>query len=371
MNQYGWASTFVDNGGTIYESELRVTVEQLKQAIYDLKFEDPKDLCTCEYRREASLTCSVLDNLSSQEADACRKFLTEHRNDLLIALKNASFELSSEPLVHGDQGNRRPVQAGATKKNMRIIVNQDNFVTLHSTQRIMLIAHELGHLISFNGNSIRDNELIAGVKGRVLLDATGAALGALAHKNWTTSTSTDRTLSKSYKRHWLSLLGGTLKINQKDLDKSLIQESLPMIQMSYRYQQEPYGFQLSYKNISRTSIDDYSSTLNIQRYQGSFSYMRRIFQNRVGFWGHSHLLLQAGLAWSEYEHTLSDQYVEIKSQDASLTPTIEGKVLLPFYRGFWFEGFYGMDVENFASNKTKIQLENFSLYSGFGVNYAF
>lgn len=367
------ASTYVDNGGTIYEAELRVSIEQLRQTLHTMKSEPNSDLCRCT-PRDRSSTCDYLSDLESTEIKACQLFINDNLDKVLTALKSTSFHLTEEELVHQDQtGLSRPVFAGADHQRSQINLNQDKFVRLDSQKRLMLLAHEAGHLIEWNGQQIKDSERYHNVEGKVILDSFGATVGVIAKRNRIVSSSTNRALSKAYSRHWLSATGGQVDFGSKAQERSLAPGQLRFSSFSYRYQPGHFGLFLATENgeTSKGFYEGLSGKLSVRREKIGLSYVIRPFEQSVGFFGHSHFLLQPGLSQTTYEHTLSDNWQSIESRKKQYSVFTDLRLLVPFFGGFWVEGMLGIQHENFKTDKTKINLDSISLRSSIGVSYGF
>lgn len=367
-----YASTFVDNGGTIYEAELRVALKHTRSSLREVDFVEENELAACESGMQGKF-CQYLDSLSRKEKKIVRKVLVKYSDEMRKKIRNLKVTLTGEAIRHQrSHGTWRKVQAGANPKDNSMIINQDDFVSLSPAERVMLLVHELGHLVKIDGRYIKDDERVGGMIGRELLDAMGASVALVGLESGDIPFESESIDSKAYKDHWLSYQVGTLKLNQDAEKNNLNPDGLTLYSFSYRLQFLSFGLNLAHEASQKS---DYSSGFtkdtSIKRYKLGASYKLHPFYKRADFWGHTHILLQAGLAYNQYKHSIKDNYVTRQSEGDTLAPYGELSLFFPLVRGFWVTGTVGTVLEKMEDESTRIMLDQPSTYSSLGVSYGF
>ncbi|MFK7826317.1 MAG: hypothetical protein AB8G05_19375 [Oligoflexales bacterium] len=263
-----YASTFVDNGGTIYEAELRVALKQTKSAVREIEYYKQNELAKCSESQQGKF-CQYLDGLSKKERRIVQQLLSKHYNAMRKRIKSVKITLTGESIKHARaHGPWRKVQAGANPKSNSIIINQEDFVSLSPAERVMLLVHELGHLIKINGRYIRDDDKLDGMRGRELLDAMGASVALLGMDTSIVPLKSESLESKAYKDHWFTLQAGTLGLDEQSKDNSLVASKLQYSSFSYRLQFMSFGFNLAYDGARQTDYSSgYSVDIDITRYK--------------------------------------------------------------------------------------------------------
>ena len=366
------ASTFVDNGGTIYEAELRLTIKHTRAALREVDYFERKELATCSAYQGGKF-CQYLDSLTKREIRIVQALLSKYDKVMRKKMKNLKITLTGESLKHSrDHGPWRKVQAGASPKNNSITINQTDFVSLSYAERVMLLVHELGHFIKINGRYIKDDDKIEGMLGSQLLDAIGAAVAVVGMETRNIPLKSESTESKAYRNNWFTYQVGSLKLGEQKENNSLVEDELQHYSLGYRFQFISFGLNIAYDHSEITNyISGYTTSTAITRYKLGASYKFHPFSTRADFWGHAHFLFHAGLAYNQYKHSLQDNYVKREFKGAAPAPYGEISVYFPVVRGFWITGTMGMVGENIEDQSTRLLLNQPSTYSSLGVSYGF
>ena len=372
LSSSSYASTFVDNGGTIYEAELRVALRQTKAALRELDYVKEKDLAQCAAHQRGKL-CQYLSSFSKKETRLIQKVLLKHSEVMRRKIKGVKITLTDDSIKHvRSHGPWRKVQAGADPKASSIIINQEDFVNLSPAERVMLLVHELGHLIKIKGRYVKDDDNFDGLRGRELLDGMGASVAVVGLDSGDVPFKSEATESKAYRDHWLSYSVGSLKLNKEDTKKSLVPDQLVQYGLSYRLQFLSFGLSLSYDRAQQADYaSGYSTYTGIDRLKLGATYKFHPFYTRADFWGHTHILVEAGASYNKYKHVLKDNYVSREMTGNAIAPYGEISVYFPVVRGFWITGTMGMVEESFQDESTRIDLGQPSTYTSLGVSYGF
>ncbi|MBM4252149.1 MAG: hypothetical protein FJ146_09280 [Deltaproteobacteria bacterium] len=179
----GYSSTFIGNGGNMLDPSLRLTLSRIAAAIAHAK-EYPDDVCTC---RGTSEQCAFISESSEIQAHFCAKFIADHAAEFLELVKpngGISFVWSDKTMT--DHKEHRSSDAIAQREKKRVILNELRFRDLSDAGRVQLVAHELGHFLSHDGQEIGDRGALGPYKGadgsRTFLDTIGAAIAIEARR---------------------------------------------------------------------------------------------------------------------------------------------------------------------------------------------
>lgn len=369
------ASTYVGNGGSVYEAEVRQSVSLAIKALKHVDTEwDPVDLCDCW--SDDNSVCKVFDTLNQKQQKTCGQFLIDHKKKLMKALRKATFEVTSEPIKTSQNTGHRPVQAVTLRKENRIVIHDKVFVTLSPAQRIMLLVHESGHLIQVNGKYINDNSQVGPFQGKdggkELLDAVGASVASISLAERITKPSIiSSRLSKAYGNHYFSIAADSMIFSANDPEEQLLREVSELTKISYQYRLNGIGLNIDLSEANQTSspIDGITVALNMRQFEFGTTYGIRPFPLRADFWGGVHLQVEASAIFGLATSSISDDYQRIEDQASYQGGSIEAKVILPLAYDFWLYFAHGVQMTPFDLERVNVKIDNPIQFSVIGVSY--
>lgn len=185
----GRASTGVGSGGDAIDLFLKTTQQILVELVGYLRSPNAstalKNLCTCPTDMPNHIYCRHLQTLNLEQVELCRNYIIETLDQYLMLNYGETkipIQLTSKKLeVLDPNGFLRPVTA-ITELGPKgpIWFNEERARTLNPLGMFALLAHEVGHKVSFRGIYIDDNPPAWSFSepggGRALLDAVGAGL---------------------------------------------------------------------------------------------------------------------------------------------------------------------------------------------------
>lgn len=382
--QVSLASTFVGNGGSAGDLELKVTTMQIHRALNTIKQNEFEkgELCYCPEELERSKSCETLNQLSSDQKKYCEKFLIENV-DLLIEMTSSKssvqFSWTHEKMSVMENHHPRAVEGIASPQNQTIYLNKESFVQLKSFERVYLLGHEYGHFLKNpKGQFISDADQFAPFQqvegGRYLLNALGAAISLQAYRQGVYYEFQDSlSRSKNYKDHWVTLnFGGDS--GHKD-ESTFNIDSYSSKNLLYQYQfidSYMLGFGFSEKRGQQKFLDTVTAMHQIQSY--SLSLLRRIYfdSNPLSYWGQAYSTIGLGYGQSHGKFKLTEEgYPSIEESSQSRNPFVQLQLYLPFQSGIWFHSDLVLKESQLNYSKIIFKEKGINTQFGLGVGYAF
>ncbi len=419
------ANTFVGNGGTSGDVELKITLEQIEQTFTKIartqKVEN-LELCECPPMWTQNSICRPLNQLQESQRKFCQKGLVSVTPQVLDILKNnkAYFKWTHSPInviSHEDHAAHQPtssvnatagdpsnitedhstgVTAGGSSptsstshstmaadavtnpKDHTITINKDNFLKASQAQRVFLLTHELMHLITFEDGRLTDQGTVGpftSAQGqREFINAMASSIATEAHSlmlyhNY------QRALhrSQSHVKNWVDLgFVGLFSVNPSS--NTYDQDYYGSFKLNYRrYWNLNWGFNAGLRG-ERATEDVMSNTTieeQLQVYHLGVSY--RFFNNAdpLTSWGQSFINIDLNFEYTLADLTAKDSFTSAKDDDSGMGLGLYAQYYYPLSNSFWIhlgvgvnQTFYKYNVFNLEKNDTKVS-------GTLGVSYGF
>ncbi len=372
-------STFVGNGGSWLDAELRETIHKVKEVL--LLIQEKEDIEECDRS-----ICDILEGLSNDEHRFATKFFMKRRMSIIRAINSKKLEFkwtSSEIRIKGSSSRTFSAIADGTT----ITINENVFARLNLMQRMSLIIHEINHLIRFDGKVINDNRPIGPFEGsqggRKLLDLQGVMLIA-GGTRYGYFRQKDHNLSNPNEKLNVQQSIGSTKISNSE-GKRLFFNKLKLSSTSVEYfpwENNSVGFHLTYKSYKGKSnqlvysvFESGSLSVGVSsRYRLSSLIMNKSsiernldssYLDRIYFKGH--LNIGKGTA----VHLVGDGYSQIEGRDSFFCIGGDINLYLPIVYGFWFNLGYGLQWQEFTIQETNFTSKSVYNETNVGVSYGF
>ncbi len=377
-----FASTFVGNGGNSTDVELQVTLNQIKKSLSDIqnKMDIDHKLCTCDESLQGHRVCENLKVLSLEQKGFCQKKLSDSAAAILKLLDDPTgvqiiWTLESMQVI--EKGGGREAEGVAVPSEQKIFLNREQFVGLKDYERIYLLTHELGHLISFDKKYIKDDEKIGPFKqsdgGRQFLNTLGSAVAMKSLEvGLVEEYEPSLRRSNTYKPHWLTLSLGS---DSKHSDESAFAiKKYTGMQVEYRQQLDANwgvsgGFRQMKGSETFFGIANTESILNLWNAKANYRLMP--FSNPLSLWGQSHFIFSAGLEFGKAEMVINDSFTSENDQAKLMSPIFSAHYFLPANEGFWFQLGLIATAYNYEFEKIGFKSQSNQLHYEAGVSYGF
>ena len=221
-------STFVGNGGNGMDFELKTVLQAISVGLDRINddYEDvstdggagdeDESLCVCAEREGRFQVCDTLSQMNKAQVKFCQKTILSTIDQLknLIDRQKLQYAWSDEPLKVKEEGSddERPVTALSQFAQKKVIIHQQAFMDLPSSQKVALITHELYHFIEQQGkqgqqqfNDVQSYGPFEGpYGGRALLNNLGAAVALQIYRKRVYVSRE----SRGYKSHFINMNAG-------------------------------------------------------------------------------------------------------------------------------------------------------------------
>jgi hypothetical protein len=368
------ASTWIGNGGSIMDTELRSTLQHLKAAARDVP-DHADELCTCQ---GTSDQCALLKDLSPDRMDFCGDFILAMNGRLLKLLDgNVKYRWSSENLKTSK--GSRDFDAIAQPGNNQIVINEARFARMKTADRIQLLAHELLHLLDYKGRRLTDEEPLGAFSteqgGRQLLDSVGAAYVIVAMQEGYIPLH-EQNLSRPFRNIFLWGMSGSrfadsaLK-SDAFFDEYWIQGSAWGVTF-YPRVTDNLGWTLAYYDFHDTqSAGKIRGKIHQYLTEAGPEYRLVPFSTGKPFLDSIQISAHIGLGYGRVRHDISDDYVQLNEVKSSWAGIGNVRLHVPLIYDFWLmveSGFAYMpyELKNIGISNKTISQQNFV-----GVSYGF
>lgn len=382
LSATSFASTFVGNGGNSSDVELQVTLNQIKKSLSDIQNRNVVDhkLCTCDESLQGHRVCENLKILSLEQKSFCQKKLSESSAAILKLLddpKGVQIIWTLESMQVTEKGGDREAEGVAVPSEQKIFLNREQFAGLKDYERIYLLTHELGHLVSFDKKYLKDDEIIGPFKqsdgGRRFLNTLGSAvvmksLEVGSVEEYTPSLKR----SNTYKPRWLTLSFGS---DSKHSDESSFAiKKYSGMQVEYRQQLgDNWGVSGGFRQMkgSETFFEIANTESTLKLWNAKANYRLMPFSNPLSLWGQSHFIFSAGLEFGKAEMMINDSFTSENDQAKLFSPILSTHYFLPANNGFWFQLGLNATAYNYEFEKIGFKSQSNQLSYEAGVSYGF
>lgn len=391
------SSTFVGNGGSAGDLELKVTKEVLTKTIEIIRDDETAgaELCACPDRYKEHPYCANVDSLKKTQKEFCGDFIKTQAVQLLESLQQANFVWTDSSLTVKEQGSVMSVDAVADFRAKKIVLNRDRFLKMESAERNFLIAHELFHLTEYvetSGGSAKkrsplvDETAIGPFKnatgGRELLNAAATVL-VLKSNEWLIAPSYLVHLGRSRqdRQIWFGVDYSGFRA-EEDLNTAYAPEKYSGLMLNARYflPEEMNAFGVSFKFGNYSGATTTFGSINSEDSQNIMAlgalYRWDPFQNKLSFLGQS--FIQIGIHYEQMKASfvLEENQVgaplRIEDNATARYATADLAYFLPLQQGFWMNVGLQLSQPNYImSQEVDLKYSNSRFATNIGVSYGF
>ena len=369
------SSTHVGNGGNVLEAEVNTTTSRIKTILASTSDSELAQFCRCP-DPWANRYCDHLSTLTSTEEQVCSRFVEQTKAAILQRIDAVRIQFTDAPLTHTHHhGHARQVQAGADSRTMAITINSGHFEYLSASARVMLLFHELGHLVRYDGEYVNDHSQITAFGpefgGRKLLDAASAAVTAYGIDHGYVPDTDEIRISNS-KREFMIFLGFGSRNHQVASGTGAFSDSAFTTAVSFYYQPSELGLHLEMGQSRYSSSDQDVFTENFHLRYGKIgaSYRSRavrfLFENTKAY-----LLMSAGIGQATANVGLSDTFVNLSERRSFTAPYMDIQANIGIANDFWAFVKLGITHENWDSGKINLEMNGLVTHATIGGGYGF
>lgn len=380
---WGYASTFVGNGGGAGDVELATTRRQIEETFTVVKKrgEDPEiEFCRCTGMYDSRSVCNPLKVLSEPQKKFCSQALVKQAPEILKLVQNphaVSIRWTDQTILVNDRGYTRAVDAVTDRKKREITIHLKNFRKLQQFERVYLLTHEYLHLTEYAGKPMEDEgtvgPFVGDQGGRQLLDAMGSA-AAVMQSQYPFDIKRYRARlmrSQSWKPFWFELNGGTARF-QEQPKGTWASEDYSRWQGTFKYALGNFVLLASIRNEknNKKALDTVEVEENKQISSAGLGYRIFPWSDPETFWGQSHFQLSGMVDFVQAKLRLVDQ-ITIEDKTSTTGGSAALHFYVPVFWGFW--GFVGHSYEYHPYKYDNVNLKyKDGLFSHYlGVAYAF
>jgi hypothetical protein len=338
-----YASTFIGNGGNLMDGVLRSTLSAIAAA-NEQALKSDEELCVCH---GSSKQCALLSDLSHEQVAFCAAFIKSHAADL-SKLLSEKFGVTFKWVANGltEKGSSRAVDAITQKANKRILLDENRFRDMSSADRIQLMTHEFGHLMSWNGKDIGDAGAMGPFTGkdgsRDFLDALGAAYTIEAMRAEAIPLQSSDWSSPFYRLR-VGVTVGTQTESRSFRSTSFVDKDTDVVSVSVSYYQRPtsrLGLALRYiREFSGDSSTGVAAGFNRQLIYPGLEWRDLLLSGDTDYWLSSiHYSIMAGLGGGMVKHSLQDDFNIYKGSQKAFGAYLELGLHAPLIYGVFIDG---------------------------------
>ncbi len=380
------ASTYVGNGGNAGDVELEITLNQIKNTVYELRTDKEVNnkFCRCIKIYSNDKMCKNIEDLSKEQIKFCNKSIASNLSNIekLIQSKKINYSWTNDNIETHDENTLRSSDAVSDVKNMKMTLNQKRFRSLTASERVFLVSHELIHFLKINSKKPVDDKPIGPFKekngGRVLINAMAASVAMNVHEYYYYKEyASDLERSQNWKNHWLNIDTGTIDSNT-DSQSPYIQRSYDISNFSYNYfLTKSFGLTVDYTSLKgeRDVLSSTSSIEDLDVMGLGLSYRVFTHGDPLTFWGQSFFLINLRVNTLDGDHELRDSFIGFKTTSKGTGGTLECKYYMPIKNNIWFTLGYRVQQLNYEFEKTdlnfKLKYDKVRTGANIGVSYAF
>lgn len=378
LSSHSSAATFIGNGGSFLDPELRQILFEIERTLEEAKEEHVFASCSV-------VECEALKTVSDAKFEFAVKFALHRRLQVLRLLKSSQLKLewTDKDISLASQGHRH-FDAVAMPQKKKILINEDSFARMNRAQRITLVLHEIHHLIKHRGKVLGDNDKIGPfTSSRQLLDLQGPLLIAAAEDlgYWQTK-KTNRSSAQS--AFHFSQKGVSQALHKSEAKAAFLDRlNISTSELSwYPSANTNLGYLLRYSKYFAGGSSLIQSNLRGQSYEAGISLRSRLtdlLRSRSsgeklinsGYMDHILLKFKLVAGGGSMQHEVSDAFNQIAgdSSFAIINSTVE--LHLPIIYGFWFGGGIGASWQDFQIEETRFSSKAVQPQSFFSIGYSF
>jgi hypothetical protein len=355
------SSTFVGNGGDVQDLDLSVTLAVINSVASKLAVKKDENICSCSDNWQENGICKILRQMSQEEISACGRIMTKYGSQLAeLASRQSSVKFSwseDKMMVQSQSQKARPVDAVTQREGKKIIINRSRFYSMPSSYRVALITHELFHLIKVDDGYISDEQsAYPFASGRAMLNILGAAVAMEANEqNIFHEFRSLQDVSKSQKKHWLTLSGGGV-MHPEQTAKPLLKKdrTSESVTFGYAYRQGDLGLNLGLETISYTgAVSNITIEERLSIFRVGPHYRINPINKYLSRW--NELFVTFGLDAGYGSANYSAKSLKVAKKDAAQVLTFGGSVraYIPLSSELWVTS--GLEIRQLRYEYKKLQ----------------
>ncbi len=367
-----YASTWIGNGGSLLDSELRGALSRIKSALAAVE----RDISPCECTGNSS-QCALLKDLTEKQKEYCVNFILEISDELksVIDDKSVKFVWSSQL-----RNNDRTFDAIASKSSKVIVIDEKRFATISQADRMQLVTHELLHLVDYDGQTLIDKGSRGPFQGeeggRQLIDSGAAALVIIGMRAKALPYEESQ-FSKPLNNLYIDVLGGSRYLDSSFKKSSLARNFHDTQVLSvnwYPGHSDNLGFSIG-------SYSEFSNNEVLKGYPLVSEYSMRVLTLGVSYrvlpfemgieWIDSVQIAAAGYTgFGRVEQKIRDDYNVLK--DSSNVSILGGEITVraPLLWNFWLTLSQGVVYSPYELKQLGIKNTSVHSNNSLGLSYA-
>ena len=371
-----YASTFIGNGGNLMDGVLHSTLGAIAAA-NEQALKSDEELCACYGN---SKQCALLSDLNHAQVAFCAAFIKSHAadlNKLLFKKSSVTFKWVANGL--NEKGSSRAVDAITQKSNQRILIDENRFRDMSSADRIQLITHEFGHLLSWNGKDIGDVGAMGPFTGkdgaRDFLDVLGAAYAIEAMRAEAILLESSDWSSPFYRLR-VGITIGTQSESRRFRSSSFVDKDTDVINVSVSYYQRPtsrFGLALRYiRESGGDSSTGVAAGFNRQLLYPGLEWRDLLLSGDTDHWlSPIHYSVMAGLGGGVVKHALQDDFNTYKGSKNAVGAYLELALHVPLTYGLFVNGTYSLQYLPYKISGLGIEQKSVVESILWGVSYGY
>lgn len=381
--QIGQANSFVGNGGNAGDVELMVTKNQILSALVNLSKADisQDSECECQPVFMNKNECELISSLTKDQKKYCLAILKRVSVDITnrLSTNQVKFNWTERKIFVKDDGKTVSAEAVADISNSSVTINKSVFMSLPQNRRILLLTHELLHLVDFeNGMPLQDSGSIGPFQSpqgqRQLINSMAAETVMRVHQ-YGISNQYQSVLkrSQSYKLNWLDFdLKTYTELYGTDNNFNIDRHSGIRIGYKKFFEGGPLGFNLGFQSLggskdllSSTSVEERKSTFSL-----GLAYRFFLGKDPLTSYGQSFLVFDVNLESLISEYNVKDSSISTNNKESSMGWSANGNYYYPF-SFFYFTAGLGLSQHDYTHTDFDLNKNALNLSGNLGVSYGF
>lgn len=384
------ASTFIGNGGRASDVELVVTREHIFESMTQFvamkkettESEEQAALCRCPQFLSDHPLCEFLKNLNKEQALYCGRNLLE-KSDQIAKLvgdsSNVNFVWTGDQIEVLEGKERRAVDAVTDFSQNKITINWQQFEKMRRSDRILLLTHELFHLVKVDEKPLTDVEAAGPFEGteggRQFLNSLGAAVAVYAIREGIIERKVAAlNRSRNERKSWFEFFIGSFSTPEDKATYLLKDQRSSTVNFQYRYQWSSWGAFVGGRNVFTQKSPSSALTVreNIALYGGGLSYRFKPFSDPLSWFGQSHFVSQLGGYFARFDYSIFEStYGSIDDSTQGLVLDLALTYHMPLNSGWWLTVGGEIGSHEYKYKKLDLKYKRINSSLEVGVCYGF
>ncbi len=375
-------NTFVGNGGSAGDMELLVTQRQLLQTLQSISNDsDVGTYCNCQNVFKNHSECAALSELSEDQKNYCAQTLKKvsMKARALLEDKTVRFNWTREDIYVRDHGQTTTVDAVANPQTRTVTINQNRFFKLPQTKRLLVLAHEIFHLVpieeKLQGDSGDVGPFVGTQGARKLLNSMASGIVMEASEKGVLRKY--RRALRRRKAHLTSWFDGSIVGSAESSPNTNVYNQDSYVGLSLKYRKYftasgRLGFNIA--GEVQGANENLLTSIDIKgqnRILGvGLSYRFMPFKNPLSFFGQSFINFDGNIEYMVSDLEVSDNLTSLESSTNSTGWSAEASYYLPL-RPFWLHIGFGLRKHDYEHASFNLKKNSLQQQFKVGVSYAF